>query len=97
MTFFSTTITPISVAQPILANKIGIEQVTQIQIIVRSMGDATVISVGGTDQQDRRMTGAGDNISIDTPQGKRYINVRSLFIKSDGTTPVVEIIGDTFI
>jgi hypothetical protein len=97
MTFFSTTITPISTPQPLMSNKIGIERVTQLQIFVRSMGDATVISVGGTDTQDRRMTGAGDNISIDTPTGKRYMDVRTLFIASDGTTPVVEIMGDSFV
>jgi hypothetical protein len=43
------------------------------------------------------MTGAGDNISIDTPTGKRYMDVRTLFIASDGTTPVVEIMGDSFV
>jgi hypothetical protein len=96
MTFFSTTIIPTATPQIVMTNKNGITKATQIQVRVRSMGDATVISLGGSDSQDRRMTGAGDNVGIDTPLGKRYLDLRSLWISSDGTTPVVEIIGDSY-
>lgn len=60
------------------------------------MGDATVISVGGRNSQDRQLTSAGTGISIDTPQGKRYLDLTTLFIISDGTTPVVEIFGESY-
>jgi len=97
MVFFSSTITPNTVAQPIMANKIGITRAAQIQIVVRSMGTATFIGVGGVDTQDRRLLGVGANIGIDTPLGKRYLDLRSLFIVSDTDDAVVEIIGDTFV
>ena len=97
MTFFSTTITPTTARQLIMINKPGIQRVTQIQIRIRSMGTATYVSIGGADTQDRRMTGAGDSIGIDTPLGKRYTDVTSLFIVSDTADAVVEIIGDTFL
>jgi hypothetical protein len=98
MTFFSTTLTPTTanVAQPLMTNKMGIERATQIQINIRSMGTATYVAIGGTDTQDRRLTGAGDNLGIDTPQGKRYMDLKSLFIVSDTNDAVIEIVGDSF-
>lgn len=96
MVFFSTTITPTTAAQPVMTNKIGISRVVQIQIIVRSMGTATYVAVGGLDAQNRRLTTVGGNVSVDTPYGKRYIDIRSLFISSDTADAVVEVLGDTY-
>jgi len=96
MVFFSTTITPTTAPQLVMANKPFITRATQIQIVVRDMGTATYVAVGGSDAQDRRLTGVGANIGIDTPLGKRYFDLRSLFIVSDTADAVVEIIGDTF-
>ena len=97
MAFFSTTITPTATPQLVMANQSGITRATQIQINVRSMGDASYIAIGGLNSQDRRLNVAGANIGMDTPIGKRYLDLRTLFISSDGTTPVVEIIGDAFV
>jgi len=94
MTFFSTLITPTTEAQPLMANKIAITRAAQIQIVVRDMGTATYVGVGGSDSQDRRLTGVGANVGIDTPLGKRYLDLKSLFIISDTADAVVEIIGD---
>jgi hypothetical protein len=60
------------------------------------MGDATVINVGGRDSQDVQLSVAGDAIGMDTPFGQRYLDTRTIYITSDGTTPVVEIFGDTY-
>jgi len=97
MVFFSTILTPTAanVPQPLMTNKIGITRATQIQISIRSMGTATYIGVGGTDTQDRRLTAVGENIGMDTPLGKRYLDLRTLFIVSDANDAVIEIIGDS--
>ena len=96
MTFFSTTITPTTTPQLLLTNKIGITKVTQIQIAVRSMGTSTYSAVGGRDEQSRRLTAVGDNIGMDTPLGKRYLDISALFIVSDTADAVIEIVGDTY-
>jgi hypothetical protein len=97
MVFFSTTITPTTVPALVMANKVGIVKAAQIQIVVRSMGTATYVAVGGSDSQDRRLTAVGSNVGIDTPLGKRYLDLRTLFISSDSNDAVVEIIGDSLL
>jgi len=94
MTFFSALLTPTTSPQLVLANKPFIQNVTQISIVVRSMGTATYIGIGGSDAQDRRLTTVGDSISIDTPLGYKYVNVSSLFVVSDTADAVIEVIGD---
>lgn len=96
MTFFSTTITPTTNAQQLMTNKPGIERVLQAQIYIRSIGTATYVGVGGRDSQDRRLTVAGANISIDIPMGMRYVDLRSLFVSSDTSDAVVEVLGDSY-
>ena len=96
MTFFSTTITPTTTPQQIMVNKAGITRVTQIQLAVRSMGSSTFSAIGGIDEQSRRLNAVGDNIGMDTPLGKRYLDISALFIVSDTADAVIEIVGDTY-
>ena len=96
MSFFSSLITPTTAPQLIMTNKSGISRVTQIQIAVRSMGTSSFSAIGGVDEQSRRLTAVGDNIGMDTPQGKRYLDISKLFIVSDTADAVIEIIGDTY-
>jgi len=96
MTFFSSTLTASTTLQQLMANKRAIKKVTQISMIVRSMGTATYIGVGGHDTQDRLLKTVGDAISIDAPLGARFIDVSSLFVISDTSDAVLEIMGDTY-
>lgn len=96
MTFFSDEITATTSAQLVMANKPAIRKVVQIQVTIRSMGTATYVGLGGRDTQNKRLTVVGDNLSIDTPYGKRYLDLRSLFLSSDTADAVVEIIGDSY-
>lgn len=96
MVFFSTTITPDTTQQMLMVNQPAIKRATQVQIVVRDMGTATYVAVGGFDSQDRRLQGVGANIGIDTPLGKRYIDLTTLFVSSDTNDAVVEIIGDAY-
>ncbi len=96
MVFFSTTLTPTTIPQQLLVNKKGIKRVTQISLIVRSMGTATFVACGGLDSQDRRLVTVGDAVSIDAPLTARYLNMSSFFVSSDTADAVLEVIGDTF-
>lgn len=95
MAFFSTTLTGKTTLQILLTNKPHIINVSQISIIVRSMGTATYVGIGGLDSQDRRLTTVGDSISIDTPKNRSIMDVSSLFVISDTADAVLEIIGET--
>jgi len=95
MAFISTTITPKTAPVPILAGR-GISRVTQVLIKMRSAGTSTYVAVGGADSQSARIAAVGEGISFDTPRGKRYLDVRSLFISSDTADAVMEIIADTY-
>jgi len=94
MPFFSSTIIPTTAIKTILSNKSGLRGVKQININLRSLGDATYVAIGGSDAQSRRLVAVGDNISISPVANELYIDVNSIFIISDGTTPVVEIFGE---
>lgn len=59
-------------------------------------GGATYAAIGGEDSQEIRLTGVGDYWSIDTPAGKRYVDVRPIRVVSDAAGVVLEIIGDKF-
>ena len=95
MSFFSTTLAAKTSKQLLLTNKPHIKSVSQISVIVRSMGTASYIGVGGFDTQDRRFSTVGDSISIDTPKNRETIDVSSLFVISDTADAVLEIIGET--
>lgn len=95
MAFFSATLTGKTTVQLLLTNKPHIKQVSQISIIVRSMGTAGYIGLGGLDSQDRRLTTIGDSVSIDTPKNRETIDISTLFVISDAADPVLEIIGET--
>jgi len=96
MVFFSNALTVAAASQPVTKNLTAVRKVTQISLIIRSMGTATYVAVGGRGSQDRRLTTVGDSISIDAPLGSRYIDVSTLFVSSDTSDAVLEIIGDTY-
>lgn len=96
MGFFSTTLTAKTEQQLLLANKPHIINVSQISIVVRSMGAASYVGVGGFDSQDRQLTTIGDSISIDTPKDRKTLDVSTLFVSSDANDAVLEIIGESF-
>lgn len=79
-----------------MQNKIAIRRATQILIVIRSMGTASYIALGGRDSQDRRLVGVGDALPIDTPLGKRYLDLTTLFCSSDTADAVIEVIGDSW-
>lgn len=97
MPFFSTTLTVTTAAQAVTTNKQGVRRVIQMQIVVRSMGTATYIAVGGSDSQDRRLTSAGASVSITaekTDNGKLIpFNPLEIFAISDTSDGVLEIFG----
>lgn len=98
MAFFSTSITVPAGGIPLLSSIPGLKRVTQLQVTLRDLGaTSTYVAVGGPNSQDRRISVVGEGISIDTPLGKRYLDISSLFISSDSATAVVEIIGDTYV
>lgn len=96
MAFFSTTLTPTTAVQKVMANKADLRRVTQVEISVRSMGTATYVGVGGRDSQDKRLTAAKDSVSMDTPLGKKYLNLDTVFVISDTADAVLEIFGDSW-
>jgi hypothetical protein len=97
MAFFSTTLTVATTAKPLFTSLQGINKITQLQISLQTLGaTSTYVAIGGSNSQDRKLTAVGEGIGIDTPNGKLYIDPRSLFIVSDSGTAIVEIIGDTY-
>lgn len=94
MSFFSTTLTATTSRQLIMSNKPNIRKAVQIEVIVRDMGTATYIRIGGWDSQDRTLRTVGDSISI-TSVG-RYFDLSGLFAISDTSDAVLEIIGETY-
>lgn len=96
MVFFSSTITALTTRQQLMVNRQAVKRVTQISVIVRSMGTATYVGIGGFDRQDRRLQTVGDSIAIDAPLGSKFIDVSSLFVISDTSDAILEIIGDSY-
>ncbi len=94
MSFFSTTLTvPIS-RVPVTNDKPLIRRVSQMQIIVRSMGTATYVALGGSDSQDRRLTSVGSSVSIGVEGSAKYFDPLRLFVSSDTADAVIEIFGE---
>lgn len=97
MPFFSTTTTVLTTAIPVTQNKQGIRKVIQMQVVVRSMGTATYIALGGADSQDRRLTSAGSSVSISAEElisgKKKPFNPLEIFAISDTADAVIEVFG----
>lgn len=96
MTFFSTSLTVLTTKQPVTQNKIGVNRVKQATIVVRSMGTATYIALGGADSQDRRLTVVGASVSISALEYEKFIMLNEVFCSSDTADGVLEVFGDTY-
>lgn len=94
MPFFSTTLTPKTALQVILANKPLIRRVRQMLIVVRSMGTASYVALGGADSQDRKLTSVGSSVSIGAENNQKYFDPISIFAISDTADAVLEIFGE---
>lgn len=98
MTFFSTTITPSTVVQSLMANRPNIKKSPQLTIVLRSIGTATYVAVGGLDTQDRRLSNIGEGISLSAEtkpdNQKYYFDPTQIFISSDSNDAVIEIFGE---
>ena len=99
MSFFSTTLTPSTVIQSLMANKPNLRQAIQFVVVVRSMGTATYVGLGGLDTQDRRLSTVGDGMSLSAdfnrPQLKKWLDPTQIFVSSDTSDAVIEIFGET--
>lgn len=96
MAFFSATLTVGTSPLPVTNDKIGITKVKQASIVVRSMGTATYIGLGGRDSQDRRLTVAGSSLSIEPIAQDKYVHLNEIFCSSDTADAVIEIIGESY-
>lgn len=96
MTFFSTTITPTTTIQQLLATKPNIRKCTALIASVRSMGTSTYTRIGGFDSQDKSLTAVRDYISMSVSGSQKWFDPYSLFIISDTSDAVIEILGETY-
>lgn len=96
MAFFSTTLTVDTSPLPVTNNKIGVTKVKQVSIVVRSMGTATYVGLGGRDSQDRRLTVVGASLSLSPIAKDNYIMLQEVFASSDTADAVIEVIGETY-
>lgn len=94
MPFFSTSLTVISTKLPVTNNRPLVRRVSQMQIVVRNMGTATYIAIGGSDSQDRRLTSVGASVSIDVAGQGRYFDPLSIFVLANGANAAIEIFGE---
>lgn len=95
MAFFSTTLTPTTAPQTLMALKPLIRNITQIAVTVQSMGTATYINIGGPDSQDKKFTMVGDGFSISGTEKFPYVDVSTIRVISDTADAVLDIFGDS--
>lgn len=96
MSFFTNTITAGTTKKNLMENRQGLTKAIQFAVVVRSMGTATYVALGGTDSQDRRLTSVGAGISFSAVFPRKHVNPSSLFVVSDTADAVLEIIGETY-
>lgn len=98
MSIFTTTVTVKTTIQSIMVNKPFLRNAVQYAVIVRSMGTATYVALGGSDSQDRQLKTVGDGVSLSTdmqrPVGRKWVNPAEMFCISDTSDAVLEIIGE---
>jgi len=96
MSFFSNTITPGTTKKNLMENRQGLTKAIQFSVVVRSMGTASYVGIGGTDTQDRRLTSVGQGVAISANFPRKWVNPSSLFVISDTADAVLEVLGETF-
>lgn len=97
MPFFSTTLTVGTTAQNVTKNRQGISKVIQAEVIVRSMGTATYVRIGGLESQDRTLRTVGDSVSISSNYPNRYFDILGLQAISDTADAVIEVLGESYV
>lgn len=96
MPFFTNTLTPSTTTQNLMANRQGMTKAIQFSVVVRSMGTATYVALGGVDSQDRRLTSVGSGISVSANYPRRWVNPSEVFVISDTADAVIEVFGEAF-
>jgi hypothetical protein len=95
--FFSGTKTPTTSPSLVLENLQNVKKALQITIMVRSMGTASYIGIGGsTSDQNLRLTFIRDFVSIDITPNQKYFDPTELFCISDTSDAVIEIFGQSY-